>query len=467
MTALDLSAGRRIHCVGIGGAGISAIATVLHTMGHQVSGSDLRDSLTVERLRLLGIRVEIGHRAENLGDADGLCISTAIGPANPEVAAAAERGIPVHSRAETLQAIAGLRRTIAVSGTHGKTTTSSMLALMLVEAGLAPSFVIGGDVNQIGTNAVWDEGDWFVVEADESDGTFLVLGPEIVTVTNVEPDHLEHYGSFDVLKDSFAAFMSGSRLPPVVSADDPVSREVAGSLDVPVVTVGQAPSADYRIEGFTGDRSSCSFELIHGTESLGRFNVLMPGLYNARNAAAAAATAISIGVGAEDVRRALARFAGVGRRFEFRGEWEGVTLVDDYAHLPGEVAAALEVARQGGWERVVCCFQPHRYSRTQSLWRDFADAFVDADVLVVTGIYASGEEPRPGVSGQLIADAVTAAHEEAEVHYLPARQEVLAFLAATLRPGDLLITLGAGDLTTLPSQIVAGALRPMSEELER
>lgn len=454
MEILDLSSPQRIHVVGVGGAGMSAIATVLAGMGHHVSGSDQRDTTTLARLRALGVDVVVGHRAENIGDAQQLAISTAVPETNPEVVEARRRGIPVLDRATALAAIAARRRTIAVAGTHGKTTTASMLALCLVEAGMRPSFLIGGDLNEIGGNAVWDEGELLVVEADESDGTFLVLQRDAVVVTSLEPDHLEHWGDFESLQAAFRAFVAGSGTVRVLSGDDPLVQELGEGLDG-VVTFGLAPGADYRAEAFTGGRSTSTFELVRGAEHLGSFSLPLPGRHNVLNAVAAAATAVELGAAPEDVKRALARFGGVARRFEFRGERDGVTLVDDYAHLPGEVAAALAAARLGDFERIVCVFQPHRFSRTHSLWREFADAFVDADLLAVTSIYAAGEGPRPGVSGRLVLDAVLAAHPDLPATYLPTRAEVIDWLEETLRPGDLCLTLGAGDLTSLPDQLLA------------
>lgn len=450
---VDLSRPRRIHVVGIGGAGMSAIADVLASMGHQVSGSDLKDSAGLERLRARGITVAVGHDAANVDEGVELvAISTAIPERNPEVAAARERGLDVLSRARILAAIAATRRTVAVAGTHGKTTTSSMLALVLVEAGLSPSFIIGGDVNEIGTGAVWGSGDLFVIEADESDGTFLELPRTAAVVTNVEPDHLEFWGGFEPLLDGFEQFLVGTDGPTVVCADDELAArlgERAGS-----VTYGTAATADYRMRDLRGDRSGSTFGFEARGELLGEIHLPVAGAHNARNAAAAVATAMELGAPFEAGRAAMARFAGVARRFQFRGEQAGVVFVDDYAHLPTEVRAALGAARDGAWRRIVCVFQPHRYSRTASLWPTFADAFDGADLLVVTDIYASGEAPRPGISGKLVADAVLDAHPWRRLAYLPHRADLVAYLERELRPGDLCLTLGAGDLTTLPDEVL-------------
>jgi UDP-N-acetylmuramate--alanine ligase len=449
---LDLSAPQRVHVVGVGGAGMSAIATVLAAMGHHVTGSDLKDSAGLTRLRAAGVTVEVGHRAENVpADATAVTISTAIPPTNAEVAEAERRGIPVLRRADTLSAIAATRRTVAVAGTHGKTTTSSMLALILVEAGLRPSFIIGGEVNEIGTGATWDNGEWFVVEADESDGTFLELHPEAALVTNVEPDHLEHYGGFAALLDGFRRFATETPGPVVVCADDPVASTLGGT------TYGLTEGADYRMVDVVPGRASVHFGVEHEGQRLGEVTLPVPGLHNARNACGALVMALALGAPFDAGARALARYGGVARRFQFRGEHHGVTYVDDYAHLPTEVRAALAAARDGGWRRVVCVFQPHRFSRTAALWRDFADAFTGADLLVVTDIYASGEAPRPGVSGKLIVNAVLGAHPQSRVAYLPHRQNWAPYLRQVLRPGDLCLTLGAGDLTTLPDELLRDA----------
>ena len=357
---IDLTTPTRIHVVGVGGAGMSAIATVLSAMGHDVTGSDIKVSPTFARLRTAGLRVTLGHDAANVAGVAGVAVSSAIPASNVEVLEAARLGVPVWSRADVLASIASLRRTIAVAGTHGKTTTSSMLALILVAAGLRPSFIIGGDLNDIGTNAVWDEGDWLVVEADESDGTFLRLRPELAVVTSIEPDHLEHYGSFSASPAVVQRFHGGRRQlcrgcrrPRRGSSSPRLGRSLSA----------RAPLARVRLGPITGGRGEARFSLSEGGEEIGDFEIAMPGEHNARNAAAATVAARSIGVQAEVIRRALARFAGVARRFEFRGEASGVVFVDDYAHLPSETRAALATAKRGGFWRVVCVFQPHRYSR--------------------------------------------------------------------------------------------------------
>jgi UDP-N-acetylmuramate--alanine ligase len=447
----DLSIPGRFHLVGIGGSGMSAIAEILAGMGHHVSGSDLKESANLERLRALGIEIQVGHRATNVGGVDAIAVSTAIGPDNPEVRAATEQGVPVLRRAQILTAITGTRRTIAVGGTHGKTTTSSMLALALRAGGWAPSFIIGGDVNEVGSGAVLDEGEWMVVEADESDGTFLELHAEAAILTSAEPDHLEHYGGVDALMAAFDRFVVERPGPVVVCADDEYAAAIARRHGRP--TYGTASDADYRITDLEPTWPGVRFRVLHGGTDLVEVRLSVPGHHNVRNATGALALVHQLGGDVEAARGALERYAGVARRFQHRGEAGGVTFVDDYAHLPSEVAAALEAAREGEWGRVICVFQPHRYSRTASLWRDFADSFEGADVLGITDVYSAGEAPRPGVSGRLVLDAVLDAHPWHHVAYVPRRPDQVAWLRTVLRPGDLCLTLGAGDLTSLPDEV--------------
>jgi UDP-N-acetylmuramate--alanine ligase len=449
---LDLAVPRRIHIVGIGGAGMSAIAIVLRDMGHAVSGSDLKDSPVADRLRSHGITVAVGHRPENIEGADAVTFSPAVQAENPELAEARARSIRVVPRSEMLAAICATRQCLAVSGTHGKTTTASMLSLILVEAGLQPSFVIGADVNEIGTNAVWDSGEWLVVEADESYGTFRAIQPDLAVLTNVEPDHLDYYGTFEALRDAFAEFVAGARLGSVVCADDPEAAAIGREHGA--ITVGSDPGSTYTMDRLDLQRSSVSFTLRGPEGELGTVGIGVPGLHNARNGATAVVAALQVGAPFAAAQAALARFAGVTRRFEFRGESGGVTFVDDYAHLPTEVRAALATAKTGGWSRVVAVFQPHRFSRTAALASEFGTAFGDADVLVVTDIYSAGERPVPGVSGRLVADAVRAQNPFLPVTYAAGWEELREVVAAELRAGDLCLTLGAGDLTTLPDELL-------------
>ena len=451
-SALDPATPRRVHVVGAGGAGMSAIASVLAAMGHVVTGSDLKRSPVTERLEASGVRVSVGHDAAHVADAEILAVSTAVPDTNPEVAEGRRRGLVVLSRAEALAQIARSRRCVAVSGTHGKTTTTSMLGLILIEAKMRPSFLIGGDVNEIGTNAVWDSGPWLVLEADESDGTFLELSPEIAVVTNVEPDHLDHYGSFEGLVDAFDRFVRSSPGGAVVGSDDPVAARLG--LDHGATLVGESAASAYRIVDLDlGPDGGVSFTLRHDDGELGRVALPVTGANIARNAAVAVVTAMAMGAPFDAAARALARFAGVARRFESRGEAGGVRYVDDYAHLPGEVAAVIAAARAVGVLRVVVVFQPHRYSRIAALGEEFADAFTGADVVVITDIFPAGEAPRPGVTGRVVADAVRRAHPGLDVTYVAGRAELRHHVAGVLVAGDLCLTLGAGDLTTLPDEL--------------
>jgi len=445
----DLGSPRRVHIVGVAGAGMSAIALVLARMGHTVSGSDVKNAAVLERLAAAGVEVHVGNRPEHVPiDADAVVYSTAVPLSNPELVTASNLGIPVLHRSAALAALSATRRTIAVAGSHGKTTTASMLALILRSAGWSPSFVIGGEVNEVGSNAAFGEGEWLVVEADESDGTFLHLAAEVALITNVEPDHLEHYGDFATLVHAFEQFADAATGPVVCCADDPVARRIA-NVRSKVRTYGVAADADYRIVDEVSDARGCRFTLV--VDGAPRTEIAVPlGVKATTNAAGAAAVALEIGVEVDAIVRALAGFGGVARRFQIRGERNGVTFVDDYAHLPSEVAAAIDTARHGPWRRVVVVFQPHRYSRTRSIGPLFGDAFADADAVVLTDVYPAGETPIPGVSGRVVLQAVLDRHPEAAVSYLPRRHDLLVVPARYARAGDVVLTLGAGDLTTMP-----------------
>lgn len=396
----------------------------------------------------------LGHRDDNVGEVDAVTYSPAVSLANPEIVGAALRGALVIPRSGMLAAICATRRCLAVAGTHGKTTTASMLALILVEAGLHPSFLIGADVNEIGTNAVWDSGDWLVVEADESYGTFQAIHPDVAVLTNVEADHLDFYGTFEELRAAFGAFVADATAGAVVCADDVHAGAIGlahGADSVGAAVAG----ATFAMTDVVQSRSSVAFRLSGPEGDLGELRIGVPGLHNASNAAIAAVAALKAGAPFSAAQNALARFAGVPRRFEFRGESHGVTFVDDYAHLPTEVRAALATAKAGGWSRVVAVFQPHRFSRTASLADQFGTAFGDADALVVTDVYSAGEQPVPGVSGRLVVDAVRRQDPRLEVTYAPGWDELRRGVAALLHPGDLCLTLGAGDLTALPDELLA------------
>ncbi|MDG2427251.1 MAG: UDP-N-acetylmuramate--L-alanine ligase [Acidimicrobiales bacterium] len=454
-TALNLDVPVHVHVVGVGGAGMSAIAEVLVTMGHHVSGSDLKASAGLGRLTALGVEVSIGHDESHIDGADIVTRSTAIPDANPECLKAVERGVPLLSRAELLGAITHLRRTVAVAGTHGKTTTSSMLALILRRAGMHPSFIIGGDVNEIGTGASWDTGDLFVVEADESDGSFLRLEPQLALVTNLDPDHLEHHGGFDALRSAFDDFVCGVNGPVLVGVDDQEGAALADRsrrAGVEVHTIGTTEGADWLIRELRESWEGVGF-VLDGPQGCVSVTLPVPGLHNARNAGSAMALALMAGADADAAVEALSRFGGVARRFEHRGLVGGVTLVDDYAHLPAEVVAAVRAGRTGGFERVVAVFQPHRFSRIEALWSSFGQSFDGVDLLFVTDVYPSGESPRRGVTGHLVVDAVRRDLPNLDVRYAARRADLVEALIGELRPGDLCLTMGAGDLTSVPDDL--------------
>jgi UDP-N-acetylmuramate--alanine ligase len=448
---LDLTVPRRLHLVAVCGTGMSAYASVLAQAGHRVTGSDANPDPTVAgRLRALGVVVHAGHDAAFLPpDAEAVAASTAVAVDNPELVEARRRPIPVLRRADLLAALCRQRRTLAVAGTHGKTTTSALLALALRGAGRSPSFVVGADVPSLDHGAHWDEvGDLLVAEADESDGTFLELPRSVAVVANVEADHLSTYGgSVAGLHDAFRRFVVDTPGPAVLGLDDPGAAALVGARP-DAVTFGTAAAAGFRIVGLDVQRLRSHFTLEHAG---GRTEVDLPapGLHNAQNATAAIATAATVGADPDRAAAALAGYGGVHRRFHPRGEHLGVTFVDDYAHLPGEVRAVLAAARRGAWDRVVAVFQPHRFSRTEEVHAAFAGAFDDADLLVVTGIYPAGERPRPGITGRLVADA--SGHRA--LTYVEDRDELAAAVRPLLRPGDLCLTLGAGDITTLPDEL--------------
>jgi UDP-N-acetylmuramate--alanine ligase len=450
---LDLDTAPRLHVTNVGGAGMSAIATLLAELGHHVSGHEpAADTPFLEPLRRLGVDIQTGPPGP-LPPADAVVVSTATPGDQPQRKEAEAAGIPVVHRSAALAALSARRRTIAVAGTHGKTTTSALLATLLVEAGTDPGWIVGAGVAGLGRSAAWGGHGPLVVEADESDGSFLALTAAAAIVTNVEPDHLEHWGDEAHLRGAFEQLVAAVAGPVVLCADDAGAARLIAHASHPV-TYGTAADADYRIDAVATERTGVRFTLHHDGESVEVTVPAAPGAHNARNAAAAVALAHELGVDLAVAAEALGRFRGVARRFEVRGEAGGVVLVDSYDHLPTEVAAALAAARAGGWRRVVCCFQPHRYSRTQALGRTFADCFEDADVLLVTGIYPAGEAPRPGITGKAVVDAVLDAHPWKAVAWLPTLDDVVAYLGTALRPGDLCLTLGAGDLTTIPDRVL-------------
>jgi UDP-N-acetylmuramate--alanine ligase len=454
MAIVDLSRRRRIHLIGVGGPGINPLASVLADMGHQVSGSDLKESAGLDRLRVAGVQVFVGNSPEHVGDVELVGRSTAVPDHNVEVREARRRGIPVHSRGDVLAGICACKRTVAVGGTHGKTTTTAMLALALVEAGLDPSYLVGGDVNEIGSGAVWDAaGELFVVEADESDGTYLQLGADAVVVTNIELDHLDHFADLDAIVAGFAEFCRTATTA-VVCLDDPGSRRLAGM--VPAIGYGTADDADYRIVDISPAGVGSDFAVVRPTGERIAVHLPVPGVHNVRNATAALALAVELGAEPDAVVAALGRFAGVARRFEFRGEAGGVLFVDDYAHLASEVRATIAAAASLQRPRLVAVFQQHRYRRVEWFWQDLAEAFDEADVAVIVEPAPGFEEsPPPGVSGMLVVRGILDRNPHQQVAYVPDRDALRRYLLATLRPGDLcLVMQAAGALTDLPEELM-------------
>ena len=448
---------RRVHFIGIGGVGMSGIAEVLHNLGYAVSGSDRAQSTTVQRLQQLGIDVHIGHAAANIGDADVVVTSSAIRQDNPELAAARAERIAVVPRAEMLGELMRFRRGIAIAGTHGKTTTTSLAASVLAEANYDPTFVIGGQLNAAGANARLGTGQYLVAEADESDGSFLLLSPVIAVVTNIDADHLENYGGdFALVKKAFADFLH--RLPfyglAVLCLDDPEVAELAKDTARRVMTYGiERADADVRALNLRQQGFEMHFDLqLPGRAEPLPVTLNLPGRHNVLNALAAATVGWQLGVEAESIAHALAHFQGVGRRFHRRGEIAldhgSALLVDDYGHHPRELAAVFAAAR-GGWpeRRLVVGFQPHRYSRTRDLLDDFANVLAEADVLVLTDVYPAGEAPIAGADGRALARAVRA-RGKADPVLVEHPREFMDALPTLLRDGDLLLLLGAGDIGT-------------------
>ncbi len=442
----------RVHFIAIGGAGMSGIARVMLKRGVAVSGSDARDSELLGQLAALGAKVFVGHDAAHLGDADTVVVSTAIRDTNPELVAARERGLRVLHRSAALASLMAGRRAVAVAGTHGKTTTTSMLTVALQHAGADPSYCIGGQLVTTGLGADEGTGDVFVAEADESDGSFLMYTPHIAIVTNVEADHLDNYGGFELVKENFARFVD--RIEPggtlVAGADDPVALELADrarARGLRVLTYGAAEGADLRVTGFTPRGLGSEFTI----EGVGTVRLGVPGRHNSLNATAVVAVARALGLDEDAVREGLAAFGGAMRRLERKGEAGGVEVFDSYAHHPTEVTADLEATRdylreKGEDGRIVAVFQPHLYSRTRFFAAEFGQALGLADVAVVMDVYGAREDPEPGVTGELIVDAVP---EGTERVYAPVWDEVAATAAGLARPGDVVITLGAGDVTRL------------------
>ncbi len=444
-----------VHFVGIGGIGMSGIAEVLLNMGYRVSGSDQAESEATRRLVRLGATVATGHTPANVsGDTDVVVISSAVKMSNPEVARARELRVPVIARAEMLAELMRMKYGVAVAGTHGKTTTTSFIADILARAGLDPTLVIGGKLRALGTNARLGQGRLLVAEADESDGSFLLLTPTVAVITNIDPEHLDHFGTIEKIEEAFLAFIH--RVPfygrAILCLDHPRIRALLPSVRKPYVTYGISPDADWVASEVSVDGLNTRFEVRHGGVPFGPVVLKMPGRHYALNALAAAVAAVEVGVPFSTVREALAEFGGIHRRFEVLGEVGNILVVDDYGHHPEEVRATLRAAREGFARRLVVAFQPHRYTRTRDLFGDFLSAFDDAEKLFLTEVYAAGEERLEGASGEALFQALKK-RGHLEVEYRP-RDALAAAVLDALRPGDLLVVLGAGDVYRVGEEIV-------------
>jgi UDP-N-acetylmuramate--alanine ligase len=447
---------RRVHFVGIGGIGMSGIAEVLLNLGYEVTGSDLRESATTHRLVQLGAQVAKGHRPENVEGCHVVVTSSAVRTDNPEVVAANERGIPVIPRAEMLAELMRMKHGLAIAGSHGKTTTTSMLAHCLAAGNLDPTVVVGGRLNSLDSNAKLGDGDYLVAEADESDGSFLKLSPTIAVVTNIDPEHLDHYGDFESLRSAFIDFIN--KVPfygaAVICLDHPVIQQIIPRIHKRYITYGLSSQAEVHAVDLKFDGGTSQFTVMHHDRWLGTIELQMPGRHNVLNALAAVAASLEVDIPFKIIRRALEGFDGVARRFTVRGSCAGVTVIDDYGHHPVEIRSTLEAAREGFGRRVISVFQPHRYSRIAALKDDFMSAFNDTDLLVVTDIYAAGEAPIEGVSGEALYRGLRE-HGYKNAVFIPEREKIVDFLRDTVNKGDIVITLGAGDISQVADELLA------------
>lgn len=446
---------RHIHFVGIGGIGMSGIAEVLANLGYEVTGSDLVQSETTKRLAQVGCRVTVGHSRENVGEADVVVISSAVRHDNPEVTAARQAGIPVVPRATMLNELMRMKYGIAIAGSHGKTTTTSMVATIMAEAGLDPTVIIGGKLGSLGTNARLGEGDFLVAEADESDGSFLQLTPTIAVVTNIDNEHLDHYGTFDELRSAFRRFLD--KVPfygrAILCVDDTEVAGMLADLERPVITYGLTAQADVTASDVIHEGFTSTFTASLSGDRLGEVRLPVPGIHNVYNSLAAIAVGLELEVPFGVIAGALAAYAGTQRRFQKKGEAKGVTVYDDYAHHPAEISATLIATRLGWKGRVVALFQPHRYSRTRDLLPEFGMAFHNADRVLVCDIYSAGEDQLANLTGEDVARAITS-HGHRSAEYVGGCDEAVKRAVDELQDGDLLLTLGAGDIWKAGEQIL-------------
>ncbi|MBP0439199.1 UDP-N-acetylmuramate--L-alanine ligase [Tianweitania sediminis] len=459
-----------VHFIGIGGIGMSGIAEVLKNLGYEVQGSDQSDGPNLQRLRDKGITCFVGHKAENLGNAEVVVVSTAIKKTNPELMAAREKSLPIVRRAEMLAELMRFRQAVAIGGTHGKTTTTSMVAALLEAGGLDPTVINGGIINALGTNARMGEGDWMVVEADESDGTFLKLPAEIAVVTNIDPEHLDHYGSFDRVRAAFRQFVENVPFYGfgVMCIDHPEVQALVGRIeDRRVVTYGENPQADVRFANHRFEGAKSVFDVVirdrktGSTVEMTDLRLPMPGRHNVSNATAAIAVAYELGIREAGLRRGLEGFSGVKRRFTHTGSWNGVEVFDDYGHHPVEIRAVLKAARESTSGRVIAIAQPHRFTRLRDLFDEFASCFNDADTVLLAPVYAAGEDPIDGINSETLASAARAAgHRDAR--FIEGPQLISGVVRSVAKPGDYVVFLGAGNITqwayALPGDLSGGAV---------
>ncbi|HEY6662123.1 MAG TPA: UDP-N-acetylmuramate--L-alanine ligase [Sphingomicrobium sp.] len=460
-----------IHFVGIGGIGMSGIAEVMHQLGYQVQGSDVAESSVVDKLRKAGIPIAIGHSPDNLGDAAVVVSSSAIKDGNPEMVAAAERRLPRVRRAEMLAELMRMQKTVAVAGTHGKTTTTSMVAALLDGGGIDPTVINGGIINRYGSNARLGKSDWWVIEADESDGSFLRLDGTIAVVTNIDPEHLEHYGTFDAVKDAFVEFIENVPFYglAVLCVDHPEVQNIIGRIrDRRIVTYGFSALADVRADGVSAVPGGSQFDaVILGRDGERRVlegvQVSMPGRHNVQNALAAIAVALEMGMSDEAIVRGFDKFDGVKRRFTKVGEADGAIVIDDYAHHPTEIRAVLAAAREGAEGRVIAVMQPHRYTRLEALMEDFQNAFNDADVVMVTPVYPAGEPPIDGVDSAALVEGLRA-HGHRMVREVADVDELCRALRDLAAEGDMIICMGAGDITKWAAALADGICKARAKK---
>ncbi len=448
---------KKIHFVGIGGIGMSAIAEILINQGFSISGSDMSQSENTDYLAKLGAQIFIGHNESNIEDAEVLIYSSAINPKeNPETAFALKKNIPVLRRAEMLSEVSRLNYTVAIAGTHGKTTTTSLVGLTMIKSGFDPTVIVGGRLRGLGgSNARLGKGDWTVVEADEYDRSFLQLLPTVAVVNNIEPEHMDVYSDFDDLKNTFLEFVN--KVPfygfAAVGLDDAGVKEILSDINKKIVTFGISPHCDVRAENIIYENRESRFRVIEDGQELGEMTLNIPGLHNVKNALAAVTVARRLGASFDDISQAAKEFTGVFRRFEIKGERDGMIFIDDYAHHPTEIKASLKAAREGWKRRIVCIFQPHTYTRTQRFYKEFGRSFDNADMLVVTDVYPAREKPIEGINGKLIADAA-AQYGHRGVHYFPEKETLMQNVTDIVREGDIVITMGAGDIWKLGDELL-------------